>query len=173
MSDNIPSIRIVQTVGITTTAFLSGAITGISYFAVPNLLTSPTPLLLQQWAKCFNSGRKTVPPLAAIASACFFYLASKTNRTLAKAKFYRYVLAGVLGLSIMPYTFVLMGKTNRKLSAKAQQTKGLGVTDEVVEAAAPEETAHWLVDRWGVLNLGRGILLLGAAGLGTWTAIEE
>ncbi|KAH8808586.1 hypothetical protein F5884DRAFT_377024 [Xylogone sp. PMI_703] len=172
MSDNIQSTRIIQALGITTAAFLSGAVGGVSYFLVPNLLTSPTPLLLKQWQSSYNSGKRTAPPIAAIASASFFYLASKTNSSLAKTKFYRYIAAGLLSVGIVPYTFAIMGKTNRRLNAKAEQTKNLRITDEFVEAGVREETAHWLVDHWGTLNLGRAALLLAAAGLGTWNALE-
>jgi len=172
MSDNVSSIRLAQAVGITSSAFAGGAVAGISYFMVPELLKSPTPLLLKQWANCYNTGKKTIPPVAAIASACFFYLATKTPITTAKVKFYKYVVAGLLGVGIVPYTIGFMGKTNRKLHGKAEQTKSFNVTDEFVEAGVQQETAHWLIDHWAILNLGRAVLLLASAGLGAWTALE-
>lgn len=35
-----------------------------------------------------------------------------------------------------------------------------------------EENAHVLVDWWGVLNLGRGVLITAAGVLGAWTALN-
>jgi len=60
--------------------------------------------------------------------------------------------------------------TNRKLFEKAYETKTLGVKDEVVDVGLGDQTAHALVDRWGVMNLGRaGLLILGSL-VGAWTA---
>lgn len=49
--------------------------------------------------------------------------------------------------------------TNKKLMAKEEETRGMAVTDKVVETGLEEETAHALVDKWGMLNLGRSVLL--------------
>lgn len=153
-------------------AFAGGAVSAISFYAVPELLKSPTPLLAKQWAALYNRGKSTVPPVAAVVTACFAYLATKTPVNVDKIKFYKYVAAAVLSIGIVPYTFGVMGKTNRKLHAKAEQTKTFKVTDEFIEAGVEKETAHWLVDHWAVLNLGRGLLLLASAGVGAWTAFE-
>jgi len=82
------------------------------------------------------------------------------------------MLSGILALGIAPYTMLVIDPTNRKLKAKVEETKGLEVTDTLVEAGtAGGETAHVLVDRWGVLNLGRGAMLVASAIVGVWTAL--
>ena len=80
--------------------------------------------------------------------------------------------AGVLSVGIVPYTVALMAGTNRKLLRKRDETKALGVGDKVTEVGLGDETAHKLVDWWGVLNLGRGLMLAASGVLGTWTALQ-
>ena len=65
-----------------------------------------------------------------------------------------------------------MLKTNKKLLAKVQSTSTLGKNEEVVEVGSGEETAHKLVDWWGMLNLGRAALLTAGSLVGAWTALN-
>lgn len=53
----------------------SGAIGSISWQSVPALLDAPAPLLAKQWKKIFDQGKVVAPPMAAISSAIFGYLA--------------------------------------------------------------------------------------------------
>lgn len=85
-------IRIAQVVGLTSAAYLAGkaqldahfrsfvdhnpgAIGSISWQSVPALLDAPAPLLAKQWKKIFDQGKVVAPPMAAISSAIFGYLA--------------------------------------------------------------------------------------------------
>jgi hypothetical protein len=59
--------------------------------------------------------------------------------------------------------------TNKKLFAKVEESRKLeGQEVSTLDA----ETAHKLVDNWGVLNLPRGLLLLAGGVLGLWTSME-
>ena len=75
-------------------------------------------------------------------------------------------------MGIVPYTLLVMMDTNKKLLAKVDETKTLGIKDEVVEVGLGSETAHKLVDSWGMLNLGRAALLVIGSLVGTWTALN-
>jgi len=73
----------------------------------------------------------------------------------------------------VPYTLILMGKTNGKLIAKAKAVGVQGTGKEGVEVDVKgEETAHSLVDWWGVLNLGRGVMVAAGGVLGIWTVLN-
>ena len=168
MSDNALPIRLAQTIGITTSSILGGYVASASFALVPRLLESPTPLMLKQWGNAYNTGKKNAPPFAALSAACYFYLAY----TSPKPKLYGYLIAGALSVGIMPYTLAVMLPTNKKLLAKVDNTKTLGIKDEVVEVGLGNETAHKLVDYWGVLNLGRVVLLVVGSLVGTWTALN-
>jgi hypothetical protein len=87
-------------------------------------------------------------------------------------KAWGYLVSGLLSVGIVPYTLVVVMPTNNKLFKKADETKTLGKGDEVVEVGLGEETAHKLVDWWGVLNLGRGVMLAASGVLGTWLALN-
>lgn len=101
------------------------------------------------------------------------YLSYYTHQSpLLSHKWKPYALAGASALGIVPWTLGVMYPTINKLLKKAEETAALANTDEVVEVGLGGETAHALVDKWGVLNLGRAALLTFAAALGTWTALD-
>ena len=77
-----------------------------------------------------------------------------------------------MAVGIVPYTLAVMLPTNKKLLAKVEETKTLGVRDELVEVGLGNETAHKLVDFWGVLNLGRAFMLAIGSVVGVWTALD-
>jgi hypothetical protein len=174
MSDTPLPIRIAQTIGITISSAVSGASLSLSFFVVPRLLEAPTPLLLKQWNSSFDLGKKSIVPLAGVSAASYFYLAYELHSRLSasSSKWKMYLLAGLLSVAIVPYTLGIMMSTNKKLLAKVEETKALSFKDEVVEAGLGDETAHKLVDKWGMLNLGRGALLVLSGVVGAWTALN-
>merc|ERR1711939_611610 len=155
-------IRLAQTLGITSSLILSGMTLSTSLTTVPRLLESPPTLLLQQWGHMYDRGRKTGPPIALLSSTTFFYLAYKAHVSplssfpLSSSSTSPYILAGLLSISIIPYTFAILMPTNKQLLRKVEV---LG--EDEVEMREAERSAHQLVDWWGVLNLGRGVLLVG------------
>ena len=89
-----------------------------------------------------------------------------------RAKMMGYLAAGALSVGIVPYTFIVLMPTNKKLLTKVDETKALGKEESIVEVGLGEETAHKLVDWWGVLNVPRGLMLAASAIVGTWTALS-
>ena len=62
--------------------------------------------------------------------------------------------------------------TNRKLHIKHGEMKGLDVGEKATEVGlAKGESTKELVDKWGVLNVGRGLFPLLGAVLGLWTTL--
>ncbi|QSZ29248.1 hypothetical protein DSL72_003760 [Monilinia vaccinii-corymbosi] len=57
-------------------------------------------------------------------------------------------------------------KTSSSSSGGSSRRKVLEDGDEDVR------TAHELVDRWALLNLGRGVLLMASAAIGSWTVVR-
>ena len=65
-----------------------------------------------------------------------------------------------------------MMPTNRKLLKKHDEMKGLDVGEKATEAGlAKGESTKELVDKWGLLNVGRGLFPLLGAVLGLWTTL--
>ncbi|KAE9377247.1 hypothetical protein N431DRAFT_555484 [Stipitochalara longipes BDJ] len=177
-ADTPISLRLAQTLGITSSLLLGGLSAGMSFFTIPRLLESPTPLMLRQWRKMYIAGKHTAIPCAYLSSLSYFYLAyssfSSSNPFAGNGAGYSYVAAGVLSLGIIPFTLTVLMPTNNKLERKEEETRALEKTDEVVEIGiAGGETAKVLVDRWGVLNLWRVVMLLTASLVGIWTSVSN
>lgn len=170
MTDSPLPIRLAQTLGLTTSLILGGANLALSIQLVPRLLDSPTPLLLRQWHAAYLQGKRAFPPFALLSSLSYFYLAYKGDAL--DGNRIGYLVAGLLTVGIVPYTFAVMGGTNRKLIEKREEIGALGSQDTVVEIGLKNESAHALLDWWGVLNLGRGVMLSAAGVLGVWTALN-
>ena len=65
-----------------------------------------------------------------------------------------------------------MMPTNRKLFKKHDEVKNLDMSDKFKElGSANGESTKELVDKWGMLNLGRGAFPLVGAVLGLWTTL--
>jgi hypothetical protein len=61
-------------------------------------------------------------------------------------------------------------KTER--SSKKSSSSRKHSSSKEVEEEEDHRTAHELVDRWAVLNLGRGLMLLAASAIGAYTIVR-
>jgi hypothetical protein len=149
-----------------------GANISLSFMMIPSLLEAPAPLLAKQWKKAYDKGKALAPPISLLASGIFGYLAYRERSTSTTA-FSLYTTAAVLGPSIVPYTLIVMGPTNKKLLEKADSLASSTVGDAVAEArAAKEDTVHALADKWASLNLVRAIISLTSSVLAAWATIN-
>lgn len=177
-SEKLPAVRVAQAAGTLFAAGAAGMSLNLSFALVPRILESPTPLMLQQWQRMYNTFKIVMPPLAIAAGVNYAYLATRfwpavsTVNGLAAGTVARvYGIAAALCFVFVPYTLAVIGPTNRALFAKVDQLGARKLTEEVVEAGPQSESAKALVDRWGTLNLGRGVMLATAASLGLWVMI--
>lgn len=146
----------------------AGGILAISYVTIPSLLLAPGSLGVRQWQKMFDQGKVAAPPVAMFSSAAFAYLAYKLSKTLNQTKGELYGLAALSTLSIVPYTLVLMRSVNGKLLNKANDLKDMSLDDIVTNLNDSEESEKELIDWWGTLNFGRGLLPLVGTMVGAW-----
>ncbi|MCJ1257721.1 hypothetical protein MMC24_005547 [Lignoscripta atroalba] len=176
MAQTTISYRAVQTLGITSAAAASGGILAVSYLAIPSLLLAPSTLLVHQWRRIYERGVATAPPLAAMSSLSFAYLAYQSQASPLSTDDSRaqlYALAALATLCIVPYTLVFMRSVNAKLLAKAGQTSIANLKEDIDEGAVLEgESVKELVDWWAVLNFGRGIFPMVGAVLGLFASLE-
>ncbi|KAK0734904.1 hypothetical protein B0T26DRAFT_746749 [Lasiosphaeria miniovina] len=161
--------------GILLAASGSGVLAAVSAMVVPRLLEAPSSsLLLAQWQRTFARGKAVMPGLAAGAATSFFFAAAVVPRGVGGRRLF--VLAGALCVAIVPYTWVVLMRTNRMLLArlaavesdiKAAAAEG----GEVVETEEERRSDKFLVDRWGLLSLGRAVLLAAGAAVGLGAAL--
>lgn len=172
MAPQPAGIRIAQTVGITASAFCSGSILSLSFLAVPAWLLAPAPLLVRQWQRSFDRGKIMNPAIAILSSLSYGFLSYKLYGGLNHPKAEMYGLAAVMPFAVVPYTMLVMMSTNQKLFEKHDEMKGMEVGEKATEVGLAEgESTKELVDRWGMMNLGRGMFPLVGAVLGLWTTL--
>jgi hypothetical protein len=170
MADIPAHIRATQATSIALSTTVAGLNLGLSFFVIPRLLESPTPLMLRQWSSMFKVTSKALPPPFLVNGLLNAYLAYKIP---GKARIYG--LAAALSLSIFPYTYGLLLPINRKLHAKVAEVEILNLAFGDVmgeEMGTKEETGHALVDRWGLYNLYRGSVAFVAGCVGLYAALS-
>lgn len=160
-------LRLTQSTALLLTPLSAGLSASFSFFLVPRLLESPTPLMLQQWLRSYAAGARAMAPTALVTAIAWFYLGIKSPATPMLTggglggKWGRggwFLAAGALTVGIVPYTLAVMMGTNRRLKAKADEFGAMGKGEEVSVREVDEAKA--LVDWWGVLNLGRTVMLV-------------
>lgn len=171
-------LRLLQTLGITTSGILAGTALSFTFYATPRLLELPTPLLLQQWQRTYKHGARTMPFYAGVSAAIYGYLAWDSRAHFAnsalvwtpfKSQWKGYVAAAALTVGIVPFTLLCMMRTVDVLMAKANEVDSVKGKEKMVgtEAASVQQ----LLDHWATLNLARALLLVGATAVGAWTAL--
>ena len=120
----------------------------------------------------FDRGIILNPAIALVSVVSYGYLSYRLYGTLNHPKAEMYGLSALATLGIWPYTIFGMMGTNQKLLKKHDDMKGLAVGEKVTEVGlAKGESAKELLDRWGMLNLGRAVFPLVGAVLGLWATL--
>lgn len=166
-----PAIRTAEAATIFISTLTAGGNLALSFLVVPRLLESPTPLMLRQWVNSYNVTKVVFPALGSLSGLSYLFLSYHHHQSAVASKAKAYLAAGLLCLSVMPYTGFLIVPTNKKILRKAEEMRGMKAVEgvEVEEKGVGplgEESAKWLVDHWGMLNLPRGIVTAVAGMLG-------
>ncbi|KAH8666003.1 hypothetical protein BGZ60DRAFT_410376 [Tricladium varicosporioides] len=174
LTPNPLPLRLAQTLGLTTTAIFSGVSIALSTILVPRILESPAPLLVRQWGNMFARMKIVAPGVMLVSASAFTYASLILPASLTKHKT-PYLIIAALNTAMLPYTIIFMSSTNNKLLALEEREKvGELELDKDGEArvAITSETAHSLVDWWGMLNLGRSVLCVAGTIVGVWTVVN-
>jgi Domain of unknown function (DUF1772) len=132
----------------------------LSLMAVPVLLdtTTQAPQLFHQWARMYHYGHQVLPTMAVGTFLLYNYVAVKKRR--ARKSWGVFVLAGVMTLSMLPFTWIFMVPTNNELFRLEGVSKAEPLVRGIVEAKE-------LVVKWSWLHLTRSLLPLAGAVMGT------
>ncbi|KAH7113248.1 hypothetical protein B0J11DRAFT_146096 [Dendryphion nanum] len=164
---------ILQTYSILAATLAAGANLSTTIISLPAFLHADANTLATQWQILYDSGIAPVVSMALSSSVGFATLAYRTGPGLTQtglvscAKRNLYIAAAVAAFGLAPYTQILMLSTNKDIMRRARV-----VAKKEESRAGDKEGTHAVVRRWGALNLGRGLLLLGAAGMGAWATVN-
>ena len=111
----------------------------------------------------FDSDKALAPVVVLFSSGVFSYLAYSQPFT---SKLYT-ASASLLALTI-PYSYFFFEPINKKLEALVNKFEA-----SANHGPREDETAHYLVDRWASVNLGRTALTGVAAVLALWAAVGK
>ncbi|KAH8592829.1 hypothetical protein B0O99DRAFT_629086 [Bisporella sp. PMI_857] len=78
--NSLPSLRTLQTLGLTTSSFLSSFAFTASYLAIPSVALAPVSLQVRQWAVIYNYGKLVSPPLATLSALIWSTAAYRASR---------------------------------------------------------------------------------------------
>ncbi|KAF6795917.1 DUF1772 domain-containing protein [Colletotrichum sojae] len=170
MSSSSPTLRVVQTSTVFVNTALAGLNLGLSVFVVPRLLESPTPVMLRQFANMFHRTSRTFP-LPVVLCALSYWYAAYAARHAPGNRSRLFAAAGALCLTIIPWTKAFMVELNKKLLAKAEETRDMGIM-AVGMTQEEEEGAKYLVDQWGLYNLGRSVAIGLGGAVGLYTIVN-
>ncbi|KAJ3730550.1 hypothetical protein C8R42DRAFT_10801 [Lentinula raphanica] len=169
--------RIAIGVGLTGSAWCSGAIIACSILVVPSLIDRELPLAAAAhassiWHHVFNRGKSNLPPSAITSAAAFAYAAYTIPNPLQLEVIQRsrnlLGVAAALTVAIVPFTLLVMKPTNDALHAKAAavQERSKKGMDTLLDDGTKD-----LLHRWYTLNFIRGVFPLIATGVGIWAVL--
>lgn len=120
---------------------------------VPAILANPDESnTLIQWKTAFDIGKVMGPSFAAASALCSFVSAYTHYHAQVPSRAYFFIAAGLMSLSIGPFTVILMKSTNAALLKRVDVARGK--TDG---GRRTEETAR-LLGTWSRFNLVRSAL---------------
>ncbi|KAK6344621.1 hypothetical protein TWF718_006579 [Orbilia javanica] len=146
---------------VATSGILTGILITHSTLLTPLLLASPShSTILRQFhtlqsSSSPSSSKKLITRLS-LSSSLFFFAASYLRLSKSWPSAIRCWAAGCLALSVLPYSWLVMGRTVRKLEGlyeeevEKREVEGMKEGEVVVRGEV-----RGLVDWWGVVNLGR------------------
>lgn len=130
----------------------------LSLMAVPIFLdtTNRVPQLLQQWLRMYNYGFPILPTIA--IGTCSLYLYAAIRNGVGKAPWLIYAAAGLVTVTMVPFTWVFLWPTNESLMRlEADSRAGLPTSlDEV----------RGLIQLWSRTHLLRSFFPLAGAFIG-------
>jgi len=156
----------IQTVGITTSLLTAGAISSISLMVVPLLRGVPTQDGLRYLRQLFSTGSHTFPQAVSLASACYGALAYTAPTSLLRN---RYVIAASCGLTIIPWTFLVMKGPNMELMSIKEKQDASG--KEGVKQKGGDERVDELLATFKWENMVRGVMVAMGGVVGLLTAL--
>ena len=149
------SKKIICTLSLT---YNTGAMMSLSLISVPVFLesTSRSSQLFYQWTRMYHYGHLILPGMAVTTLALYVYAAFSRRTT--KQPWIVYALAGIITISMVPFTWIFMVPTNNTLFRLEVENRAASLSSI--------DYAQDLVRHWSWLHLLRSFFPLTGAVLG-------
>lgn len=136
---------------------------GLSAFAIPVFLdtNANTEQLLRQWMRLYHYGHMYMPALCVATFGLYGY-ASLGRRASSHKQWYRYGVAATSTISMVPFTWLVVARTNDTLFRMGAPNAGT----ELILARA-------LVLKWAWLHVMRSLFPLFGAIIGFISLLKE
>ena len=130
----------------------------LSLMAVPVLLdtTTQAPQLFHQWVRMYHYGHQVLPTMS-VGTLLLYSYVSIIKRN--KKSWIVFALAGATTVSMLPFTWAFMVRTNNELFRLEELSKAEPLVKGIEEAKE-------LVVKWSWLHLTRSLLPLTGAVMG-------
>lgn len=144
----------------------------LSVMAVPVLLdtTTNSPQLFHQWTRMYHYGHQVLPGMA-IGTFMLHTYACFRKRRAEKPKTWRLpLLAGLVTVSIIPFTLLIMKPTNDKLFHLESVTRTVRTGEDTGVNVMGITEAKGLVVNWALMHFTRSTFpligaIIGAVGI--------
>ncbi|KAF2118837.1 hypothetical protein BDV96DRAFT_677655 [Lophiotrema nucula] len=141
------SLQIVALIG---GSFLSGFMVSIWYFTIPLVLGTDqsSAQKLRQFAALYDLGTDVMPPASIALTSLYGFIAYR--RHAQKKSYIRYMIAGALSLSMIPYTILFVFPINNQLFELADRVRN-GTGPKAIEL----DNVNMLLATWNRKHLIR------------------
>ncbi|CAH0051825.1 unnamed protein product [Clonostachys solani] len=143
-------------------SFLSGGMMSISINVMMDTI-SDSPQLLKQWARTFYYGIRIFPAISVTTVLLYRYIA--LNRGVVKRPWGIYVAAGVATFTMVPFTWIFMDPTNKRLFSQGTDL----ASGHVVELSEVQD----LIQKRSWLNITRSLFPLLGAAIGMFATLNH
>ncbi|CAI6332008.1 unnamed protein product [Periconia digitata] len=151
-------------------SFLSGCMASLSLMAVPVLLDTATssPQLLWQWTRMYHYGHQVLPGMSISTFLLYSYVCIRRRRAPSPKPWRLFALAGLVTVSMIPFTLLIMKPTNDELFRLEAATRAmrLGNIPEI-NVISLQDTKDMVV-KWALMHLTRASFPLFGAVMGAW-----
>lgn len=171
------SVRVLQTAGLALGGYLTGRIGAASFLWIPTLQEASDNQKAKLWNSGYQQSKYRMSVTGIIVAGVYAWLSSRSNHVMlpklslpfgqAISFTSAYLISAGLTISVIPYTYLVMKKTNDEIQTIAGQE---GATRDVTSKSS--RNVQELIQEWGYNNLVRSGLVGVGTVLGIWASIN-
>ncbi|KAK8076006.1 hypothetical protein PG994_003278 [Apiospora phragmitis] len=170
LEDPAEAMAGLQSLALISGSFLAGAMASLSLVAVPVFLdtTRAADQLYIQWARLYHHGHLLLPVIAVTTLFLYAHI-GLVKRRLGRQYWRPWLVAGLVTVLMVPFTWVVMTPTNNTLFRLESEARAGGL----LASSGGLDEAQELVKTWSFMHLSRTMFPLVGAVLGALATINR